>query len=106
MTAIRGHWQQGQIVLDQPVAWADGAHLVIFEANDAHSKVGPEDLVFMTEEEQGDDPESIARWIARMDAIPPLEMSAEDEAAMWSWRQKMKDHNIEAMRQQFQRGEP
>ncbi len=34
----------------------------------------------MTEEEQGDDPESIERWIAELRAAPPLVMSPEDEA--------------------------
>ena len=106
MTAIRGHWQQGQIVLDQPVAWADGAHLVIFEADQAHSKVGQEDLVFMTEEEQGDDPESIARWIADCDSIPTLEMTPEEEAEMWAWHKQVGDYTIEAVRQQWLRSEP
>jgi len=45
----------------------------------------------MTEEEQGDDPESIERWIAECNAIPPLEMSAEDEAGMHTWNQRMKE---------------
>jgi hypothetical protein len=32
------------------------------------------------DDNQADDPESIARWIAAVDAIPPLEMTAEEEA--------------------------
>lgn len=106
MTSIRGHWQQGRVVLDQPPSWAEGSRLVILEADETGSKANDDEFVGLTEEEQGDDPESIAKWIATMDAIPPLEMSPEDEAAMWSWRQKMKDYNIEAVRQQFLRGEP
>lgn len=106
MTAIRGHWQEGRVVLDQPAAWAEGARLVVCDLDEATSRANGDEIVGMTEEEQGDDPESIAKWIAEMDAIPPLEMSPEDEAAMWEWRRKMKAYNIEAVRQQFQKGEP
>ncbi len=41
------------------------------------------DLLVTTGDEQADDPESIARWIAAFDAIPPLEMTAGEEA---EWR--------------------
>ena len=105
MTMIRAHWNQGRVVLDQPAVWAEGSPLVVLEASDVESQGNPDELVGLTEDEQADDPESIAKWIARMDAIPPLEMSSEEEAAMWDWRQKMKAYNIEAMRQQFQKGE-
>ncbi|MFM9961723.1 MAG: hypothetical protein ACKV2Q_10905 [Planctomycetaceae bacterium] len=103
---IRAHWNQGQVVLDQPASWADGSRLVVLEADEVESHHLGDEIVGLTEDEQADDPESIAKWIARMDAIPPLEMSPEDEAAMWEWRQRMKAYNIEAVRQQFQRGEP
>lgn len=106
MTAMIGHWKQGRVVLDQPASWAEGARLVILEADEAKSKRGPDDLVFMTEEEQGDDPESIAKWIAECDAIPPLEMTPDEEAAMWAWQKKVGDYTIEAVRQQWERGEP
>ncbi len=31
----------------------------------------PEEVLGMTEEEQSDDPEAVARWLAEFDAIPP-----------------------------------
>ena len=34
----------------------------------------------MAEEKPSNDPEAIARWLAAFDAIPPCEMSAEEEA--------------------------
>lgn len=64
MSAVKATWKNGQIVPDGPVDWPEGRRLL----------VEPEPLVEfvgMTEEEQGDDPESIARWIAAFDAIPP-----------------------------------
>ena len=105
MTAIRGQWRQGRVVLDQSVSWAEGSRLVVSEADEVESKASDDEIVGLTEDQQGDDPESIAKWIATMDAIPALEMSPEDEAAMWEWQQRMKDYNIEAVRQQFLRGE-
>jgi len=41
------------------------------------------DLLVTTGDEQADDPESIARWLAAFDAIPPLEMTPDEEA---EWR--------------------
>ena len=106
MAMIRAHWNQGRVVLDQPASWAEGSRLVVLQADESCLKVGPEDLVFMTEEEQGDDLESIAHWIADCDAIPPLEMTPEEEAAIWAWQKKVGDYTIEAVRQQWLRGEP
>jgi hypothetical protein len=34
----------------------------------------------MTDRHQTDDPKSIARWIAKFDAIPPPEMTSAEEA--------------------------
>ena len=67
MTAIRAHWNQGRVVLDEPVELAEGSRLIVMPADETG-------LLGMTEEEQRDDVESIARWIADCDAIPPLDM--------------------------------
>ncbi|HEY3968787.1 MAG TPA: hypothetical protein VGM05_29835 [Planctomycetaceae bacterium] len=70
---MRATWKNGQIVPDGPVNWPDGCRLTI----------DPEPcLTFagMTEDEQGEDAESIARWIAAFDALPPLQMTPEEEA--------------------------
>ncbi|MBC7818774.1 MAG: hypothetical protein IAG10_17935 [Planctomycetaceae bacterium] len=106
MTAIRGHWQEGRVVLDQPATWSEGSRLIVCELDEATPRANGEEIVGMTEEEQGDDPESIAKWIADFDAIPPLEMSAEDEAAMWAWRKQVGDYTKNAVREQWLRGEP
>lgn len=74
MHAIRATWINGQIILDEPVDWPDGCRLTV------DPKPGPV-FVGMTEEEQGDDTESITRWISEFDAIPPLEMTPDEEAA-------------------------
>ena len=49
----------------------------------------------MTEEEQSNDPEAIARWLAEFDAIPPWQMTAAEEAEWQAARQSVKDYTIE-----------
>ena len=77
---------------------------MISEADEAASRVGPEDLLFMTEEEQ--DSESVNKWIADCDSIPPLVMTPEEEAAMWAWQKQVGDYTKDKMREQWLRGEP
>jgi len=64
----------------------------------------PAAMEFMTEEEQGDDPESIQRWIEELRAIPALPITPEQEAALFAWRQKVKEFNVEAVRRQMEEG--
>jgi predicted DNA-binding antitoxin AbrB/MazE fold protein len=99
MNAIKATWKNGQIVPDKPVAWREGSRLVIHEES-------LEDIAFMTEEEQGDEPESIEKWIADLRTIPPLPMTPEQEAEMLRWRQKAKEINLEAVRRQMAEGIP
>lgn len=99
MNTIKATWKNGQIVPDGPVDWTEGCRLVIQPESFS-------EIEFMTEEEQGDDPESIARWLAEFDAIPRLPMTAEEEAELMAWRQKMKAFNVEAVRRQMEEGIP
>jgi len=52
----------------------------------------------MSEEEQSNDPEAIARWLAEFDAIPPWQMTAEEEAEWQAARQAVKEYTILRMR--------
>jgi hypothetical protein len=97
MTVIEATYKNGQIVPDGQPDWPEGCRLRI-------EPMPNEELVFMTEDEQGDDPESIQRWLEALDSIPLLQMSAEEEASWEAWRQKMKAFNIEAVRRQMEEG--
>ncbi|HKI31247.1 MAG TPA: hypothetical protein VKA46_05230 [Gemmataceae bacterium] len=97
MSAIKATWKNGQIVFDGPVNWREGSRLVVREE-------APAAMEFMTEEEQGDDPESIQRWIEELRAIPALPITPEQEAALFAWRQKVKEFNVEAVRRQMEEG--
>jgi len=100
MSILTGVFKNGSILLDHPPPeWTEGERVTV-------RALPWNEVVGMTEEEQGDDPESIERWIAEFNAIPPLEMSAEEEAAMIAWRKKVKEYNLEAVRRQFEEGIP
>jgi hypothetical protein len=75
-TTLTGILKDGRIILDGQADWPEGCRVVVIREPVAEIPGLPED-------EQGDDPESIARWIAAFDAIPPLEMTPEEEA---DWR--------------------
>lgn len=65
-----------------------------------------DDVVFMTEEEQSDDPGAIERWIAELEALPGITMTPEEEAAMLAWRKKEKEFNLETARREMEKGIP
>jgi hypothetical protein len=97
MSAVKATWKNGQVVFDGPVSWSEGSRLVV-------RVEGPAEMEFMTEEEQGDDPESIRRWIDELRAIPALPMTPEQEAELLAWRQKVKEFNVAAVRRQMEEG--
>jgi hypothetical protein len=73
MSAVNAAYIDGRIVLDTSPDWPNGTRLVV--------KVVPVVPVrMMTEDEQGDDPESITRWLVWFDSLEPLRLSPEDEA--------------------------
>ena len=75
-TTLTGTLKNGQVILDGPADWPEGCRVVVIRGC-------VPDFVGTTGDEQADDPVSIARWLAAFDAIPPLEMTPEEEA---SWR--------------------
>lgn len=97
MQSVTATWQNGQIVPDGPVNWPEGCRLNIQPAS-------TEQITGMTEEEQGDDPESIRRWIEEFDAIPPLPMTTEEEADLVASRNKARAFNLDAVRRQMDEG--
>jgi hypothetical protein len=79
MSAVKAIWKDGHVVLQGRPDWPDGLRLVVAE------EAMPGD------DNQADDLESVARWIAAVDAIPPLEMTVEEEAAWQAARQAQRD---------------
>ncbi len=79
--ALTGTVKNGQVLLDSPAHWPEGCRVVVLRATISEP-------LGATGDEQADDTESVARWIAAFDAIPPLEMTAEEEEL---WRRARED---------------
>jgi hypothetical protein len=84
MKAILGTVHNGQIVADQPVEWPEGCRVVIEPA-------AKEETLGIREENWPTDPEGIARLLALMDQIEPVEMTPEEEAAWKAERKARKE---------------
>ncbi len=93
--ALTGTWRNGQVMLDVPADWPEGCRVVVIPGEP------PEETHGMSEEGQSDDPESIARWLAEFDAIPPWQMTAEEEARWQADRRAVKDYTIAKMNERF-----
>jgi hypothetical protein len=89
-----GTWKNGQIILDEPADWSEGCRVVVTPGKSL-------EVYGMSEEEQSNDPEAIARWLAEFDAIPPWQMTAEEEAEWQAARQAVEDYTIAKMRETF-----
>ena len=69
MKAIQAIWKDGRIVPVEPVDWPEGTSLSV----EPRAEEPDETLL-------GNDPESIARWIAYRRSLPPLQMTEAEEA--------------------------
>jgi hypothetical protein len=90
MSAIRGKYVNGTVVLETPTDWPNGMEVIV-EPLPAGDSIG------MREEDWPTTPEGIAALLARMDQIEPLEMTPEEEAHIAAWRQKTKEYTIAHM---------
>jgi hypothetical protein len=97
--AIKGTYKGGTVILDQPANWPEGSRVRV-EPDPTLNFIG------MPEEQQGDDPESIRRWLEAFDAIPPLQMTPEEVSEREVWERKMREFNIEAVRRQMEEWRP
>ena len=95
MPPIQGTFIDGKIIPDSPPDWPNGKRVVI------EPVIHPE-FEMMTEEDQGSDPESIARWLALAEAIPRSDSSPLDDPEVVAWFETMRQYNIEAVRKKMQ----
>ncbi len=86
-TTLTGILKEGRIILNEQADWPEGCRVVVIRET-AVPTLG------LAEDEQGDNPESIARWIAAFDAIPPLEMTPEEEVAWRAAREANKAYEM------------
>jgi hypothetical protein len=104
MSAIEGTVKNGQIIPSERIDWPDGTRVRIepVPASADGGRTGPDDLG-MSEGEQEDDPESVARWLAEFDAIPPLQMTPEEEAEWQAARRAQKEFETAPFNEQTEK---
>ncbi len=94
MHAIKAIWTKGQILPIEPVNWPEGSELLV-------EPVPPAEKIGLDEAEWRDDPQSITDWIAWVDTIQPLELTAQERTEMERYRAEQRRFNIEAVRKQM-----
>lgn len=94
MNAIRAKWKEGRVVVEEAVDWPEGCELVVHPVavNDSND-----------EDVESNDPAAIARWIAEFERIPPLEMTAEEDAAWQAARQVQRDFELKTFEERADR---
>lgn len=100
MNAIKATWKHGQLIPCEAVDWPEGCDVLVEPILSPPLRIG------MDESEWGDDPQSIADWIAWSASLEPLELTPEEEAAMARFDAEQSRFNIEAVRRQMARPQP
>lgn len=94
MHTIKAVWTNGQIVPAEPVDWPEGSELRV-------EVIGQRGIIGLTEEAWQDDSESIAAWVAAVEAIEPPTWAEGEREDYERWRAAHRRFNIEAVRQQM-----
>jgi hypothetical protein len=105
MKAVEAMVQNRRIDVPAPDDWPDGTKVMV-DVRPVLAGNRLDDIAFMTEDEQSDDPEALKRWSAELDALPGITMKPEEEAEMLAWRKKEKEFNLEAARREMAKGTP
>jgi len=87
MTALKGTYRNGQVLLSGPANWPEGTEVIV-EPIECGSTLG------MREEDWPTDAEGLARLLARMDQTEPLEMTPQEEAAWEAERKAQREYDL------------
>jgi len=98
MNVVRAIWTNGRILPSGPVDWPDGSELIV-------EPVATAEQIGIDESEWQDDAESIAAWLARVDAIPPRLLDDEERTESERYREEHRRFNIDAVRKQMGLGD-
>lgn len=97
MIAISGTYRDGKVILNAPPEWQEGATVRV-ELDADYVGVG------MREEDWPLDPENLAEWMRKVDALEPFLTLEEDER----WRAALKEdreHSIANCEREFAEAE-
>jgi hypothetical protein len=98
MNAIKAIFKDGRLELEASPDWPEGTEVMV------EPTAAPPDRIGIDESEWSDDPTSLADWEAWIKTIEPLEFTPEEAVRMTEFDERMKRHNIEAVRQQMHEG--
>lgn len=84
MNILKSTIRNGRLLIDAPSDLPDGSEVEVI----VHPVASGETLRGMTEEEQGDTPEAIERWIRELESIPVPTITAEQREA---WQQRRRE---------------
>ncbi len=98
MKTIRAKVQNRFLISTDPVDWPEGT-VVELTAELADNS----ELRGMTEDEQGDSPEAIQNWLKAFDAIPPMTLTPEEEAAWLADRKAQREFELAASERRAER---
>ena len=98
-TKVRGRYVNGRVELTGPTPeWVDGTEL----------DIGPHRNGVLEDDDYDDErietPEKIEAWIREFESIPPLVLTAEEEANFEEWNRKVGEYSKEAVRRQWEFG--
>lgn len=94
---LTGTWRNGQVVLDEPADWPEGARITLTPERQDVPPFG------MREEDWSDTPEAIAEWLDWYDNLEPLEMTPEEEARWQEARAAQKAYEIATFEERAKR---
>ena len=106
MNAVEATVQNRRIEVPAPADWPDGTKVIV-DVMPVPAENRFDDIDFMTEEEQSDDPgcHQVA-GLRNFAPLPGVTMKPEEEAEMLAWRTKEKEFNLEAARRETEKGIP
>jgi hypothetical protein len=87
MSAIRGKYVNGTVVLEASADWPDGIEVLVEPALEAET-------FGIRDDEWPKTPEGIASILVRMDQFTAIQITPEEEADIAAWRKKIKEYTI------------
>lgn len=102
METVLGTYRDGQITLERPVDWPNGAALEVrLGASVSTSFHAQQEERCVDGSKPPCTPEEIEEWLKWFDSIEPLGMSPEEEARLEADREEFNEFNKQAMRKQW-----
>lgn len=96
MSAIKGTWKNGLVVLDEKADWPEGSRVVV-------EPTAQEETLGIREEDWPTTPEGIAEWLRWFDSIERVEMTPEEEAEWQAARKAVKNYTLANQHKRIER---